>query len=212
VAFDAALAASGSRAKTSAGKTSAVRDFLTRAYSADEIRSRAALLRDFNCVLRWWYLQSLIPEAAKECAAEESAREWVRVNNKQITAVPIFARSLLFGALAPATLQHRWRALAGTVEADATALTVVRVLRERSYAACAWGRVKNRNKGANSFALTLKGFRTENQGAYSSRCCYAHYEYYADYTAIFSRDGSQVFWRLCDGSQDVAITSEIGDQ
>ncbi|HXH55128.1 MAG TPA: HEAT repeat domain-containing protein [Gammaproteobacteria bacterium] len=185
-AFNAAFFESGSKATTTIGKQRAVDAFLAK--------------EGFTSLV-FWYVQSLIPTARAEMEDHFRRVKWVLNNRKRIQHFPVFTRYEMLADYLPESLLNKYRRQSRLEEIPEYILNAVE---RKSFEVCNWNpRTSNRCIGDNvKRDCSILGFRTEIVGFYGfSRG--PRYEYYADYTAILSKDGRELYYRLSDGSEEV---------
>ena len=146
----------------------------------------------------------------QELERDFAKRQWYAEHRAEVEQFPEFVAALFYADQLPAAIKNKMEK--GVPSWDRFQHLHARV-RTLSYARCDFGRAQRTHPGINVChpdIASVKGRRTVCGGQYSSRCTYKKYDYYADYTCIFSPDGKKLFYRLADGTEKTISISPAG--
>lgn len=152
----------------------------------------------------------IIQETNWKLEKDFEKRTWYEKNKELVEIYPEFVRSTVFADRLPHVVLNNL-----PKPADKNLIKKFDytddVIRWKSYNACDFGKKQRKHTGRNITSdKDITGYRSVSSGRYSSRCPYAKWDYYADYTCIFSADGRKVFYRLADGTQKVKSVTKNG--
>jgi len=147
--------------------------------------------------LEQWYLDAMHQQAEEEMKVEFQRRENWETNKKEARKIPAYARHFLV-ANPPARIALQYKRQAGAL---LDAVFPRDAIREAAFYRAPWGRLRKCYRGDNS---THAGIRTETNGKSGWDCVSWHY---ADYTAIVSRDGKQIYVVYPDRSSEIVRLS-----